>query len=152
MTSRRYPNFPIPGVGGVVLSPKGILLVRRDKEPGKGLWSIPGGGVEVGETQEEALKREVLEETGIHCKVLRLISTADIIYPDENDKIEFHYLLNHYLAEAVSGELKPESSEAEVGWFLLNRLPLAEMPESIIEVIEKAKEFLNDTDALIRET
>ncbi len=46
MSKRRYPCFPIPGVGAIVVGSKGVLLVRRDKDPGKGLWSIPGGGVE----------------------------------------------------------------------------------------------------------
>lgn len=49
MNDRAYPKFPIPGVGAVVVGPKGLLLVRRFREPGKGLWSIPGGAIEVGE-------------------------------------------------------------------------------------------------------
>ncbi|MHA2004831.1 MAG: NUDIX domain-containing protein, partial [Candidatus Thorarchaeota archaeon] len=65
MTSRRYPKYPIPGVGGIVVGPEGILLVVRDKEPAKGRLSFPGGGVDVGETQEQAVVREVREETGI---------------------------------------------------------------------------------------
>lgn len=96
--------------------------------------------------------REVFEETGVNCQVLRLISTADIIYPDANDRIEFHYLLNHYLAEAISGEIRPESAEAEVRWFPPDDLPLAEMPEPIVDVIEKGKAFRRDTDIIIRET
>ncbi len=44
MSKRRYPCFPIPGVGAIVIGSKGVILVRRDKDPGKGLWSIPGGG------------------------------------------------------------------------------------------------------------
>ncbi len=141
MSSRRYPSFPIPGVGGVVYSSKGILLVRRDKDPGKGLWSIPGGGVEVGETQEDALIREIYEETGVRCRIIRLVSTADIILPDAEGKIEYHYLLNHYIAEAYTEELRPESAEAEVGWFPLDRLPQNEMPEPIIEIIHKANKL-----------
>ena len=71
MNERSYPHFPIPGVGAIVVGSKGVLLVRRDKDPGKGFWSIPGGGVEVGETQEESLIREVEEEQtrahGVHA-------------------------------------------------------------------------------------
>ena len=141
MSSRRYPHFPIPGVGGVVFGSKGILLVRRDKDPGKGLWSIPGGGVEVGETQEQALIREVFEETGVRCEMKQLVSTSDIMYPDSEGKIEYHYLLNHYIAEARTEELQPESPEAEVNWFPLDKLPLDEMPDPIVEVIQKANEL-----------
>lgn len=139
MPSRRYPSFPIPGVGAVVFGSKGILLVRRDKEPGKGLWSIPGGGVEIGETQEQALVREVFEETGVECRTIKLLSTTDIIYPDEGGKIEYHYLLNHYVVEALTEDIIPESPEAEVKWFNIDDLPYAEMPKAILDVIKQAK-------------
>ena len=123
MNDRSYPRFPIPGVGAIVVGSKGVLLVRRDKDPGKGFWSIPGGGVEVGETQEESLVREVEEETGVKCEVISLINTADLITPDESGHIEFHYVLNHYLARALTEATRPEIPEAEVDWFHPNNLP-----------------------------
>ena len=144
MSARRYPAFPIPGVGAVVLGPKGVLLVRRDKDPGKGLWSIPGGGVEVGETQPEAVVREVQEETGIECEVIELISTDDVILHDADGRVEFHYLLNHYLTRAVGGEISQESPEAEVRWFNLDDLPEEEIPPQIIIIIETGRNLLNN--------
>lgn len=135
MNERRYPQFPIPGVGAIVVGAKGVLLVRRDKEPGKGLWSIPGGGVEIGETQEESVLREVEEETGIQCEVLDFVSTVDLITPDESGQIEFHYLLNHYLARALTETTKPETPEAEVGWFHPDDLPKDMANPRITELI-----------------
>ena len=135
MNERRYPQFPIPGVGAIVVGAKGVLLVRRDKEPGKGLWSIPGGGVEIGETQEESVFREVEEETGIQCEVLDFVSTVDLITPDESGQIEFHYLLNHYLARALTETTKPETPEAEVGWFHPDDLPKDMANPRITELI-----------------
>ncbi len=88
MSDRRYPSIPILGVGAIVVGKDGVLLGRRDKDPGKGLLSIPGGAVETGETQEQAVKREVLEETGVECDVLRFVSTADLITLDTNGKVE----------------------------------------------------------------
>jgi len=123
MNERSYPQFPIPGVGAIVVGSKGVLLVRRDKDPGKGLWSIPGGGVEIGETQEESLLREVEEETGVKCEIVSFVSTADLITADESGLIEFHFLLNHYLARALTEDTKPEVPEAEVGWFHPDDLP-----------------------------
>ena len=143
MSARRYPAFPIPGVGAVVLGSKGVLLVRRDKDPGKGLWSIPGGGVEIGETQAEAVVREVQEETGIECEVIELISTDDIILHDADGRVEFHYLLNHYLTRAVGGEISQESPEAEVRWFNLDDLPEEEIPPQIIIIIKTGRNLLN---------
>jgi len=58
---REYPERPIVGVGAVVLDDDRVLLVRRGNEPLKGEWSLPGGAVEVGETLETAVAREVLE-------------------------------------------------------------------------------------------
>lgn len=129
---------PIPGVGAVVVSPQGILLTRRDKDPGVGRWSIPGGGVELGETQEEAVVREVFEETGVKCEVLDLISTADLITPDSTGKIEFHFILNHYLAKALTESTRPETIDGEVGWFDPDNLPSDMASEEIITLLQNA--------------
>lgn len=135
MSDRQYPTHPIPGVGAIVVSSKGILLARRDKDPGIGKWSIPGGGVELGETQREAVVREVLEETGAHCEVLELVSTADLITTDDRGDIEYHFLLNHYLARAITESIRPETSDGEVGWFHPDRLPSDMVNEDVINLI-----------------
>jgi len=139
MAERRYPTHPIPGVGAIVLSPHGLLLARRDKEPGVGLWSIPGGGIELGETQEQAIIREVEEETGVQCRVLELIDTVDLITPDERGLIEYHFIINHYLTLAITDSIRPETSEGEVGWFHPDHLPPDIASERIIELIQSAK-------------
>ncbi len=138
MVNRQYPTHPIPGVGAVVASSHGILLARRDKGPGTGLWSIPGGGVELGETQEDAVVREVFEETGVKCKVLELISTADLITPDEQGKIEFHFILNYYLAQAITDVTRPETIDGEVGWFHPDDLPTDIASEEIKRLLQLA--------------
>lgn len=138
--NRRYPSHPIPGVGAIVVGPAGLLLVRRDKDPGMGLWSIPGGAVELGETQKEAVVREVMEETGVQCEVLELISTADLVTLDSEGRVEYHYLLNHYIARGLTMETRPETPAAEVTWFPLDSLPVGEMPIQILDLLEKSRE------------
>jgi ADP-ribose pyrophosphatase YjhB (NUDIX family) len=138
--NRRYPSHPIPGVGAIVVGPAGLLLVRRDKDPGMGLWSIPGGAVELGETQKEAVVREVMEETGVQCEVLDLVSTADLVTLDSEERVEYHYLLNHYLARGLTMETRPETPAADVAWFPLDSLPIGEMPIQILDLLEKARE------------
>lgn len=123
MSDRRYPSHPIPGVGAIVVGSQGILLARRDKAPGEGLWSIPGGGVELGETQRDSVVREVKEETGVECEVHELVSTFDLITTDNTGAIEFHFLLNHYIALAITEKTTPETQDGEVGWFHPDRLP-----------------------------
>ncbi len=142
MDDRRFPKFPIPGVGVVVFGRKGVLLVRRDKDPGKGLWSVPGGAVEIGESQETAAIREVLEETGVRCEIVQLLTTADIITPNSENEIEYHFILNHYLARALTEEVTPETPEAEVKWFAASELPEYEMIPEILILIKNSLEYL----------
>ena len=87
---REYPEAPIPGVAAVVLD-DGVLLVRRGREPARGRWGLPGGVVELGERAEEAVVREVLEETGIEVEPLKLVAVYDSIVRDEEGRVRFHY-------------------------------------------------------------
>ncbi|MFW9786902.1 MAG: NUDIX hydrolase [Candidatus Thorarchaeota archaeon] len=149
MNERHYPHLPIPGVGAIVVGPRGILLARRDKDPAKGLWSIPGGGVELGETQNESVIREVKEETGIACEVLEFVSTADLISHDISGNVEYHFLLNHYLARALTEDTKPETEDGEVGWFHPDRLPTDIADDRIkvllLSVRDRILEVMNET-------
>ena len=135
MYSRTYPSYPIPGVGAIIVGEQGLLLTRRDKDPGKGLWSIPGGVVEVGETKEQAILREVEEETGIKVEVREMIGTYDLIIKDSQNRIKYHYLLIHFLTRALSSTIRPESPKVDVRWFKINQLPEKEIPPQILSLI-----------------
>ncbi|MHA2311168.1 MAG: NUDIX hydrolase [Candidatus Thorarchaeota archaeon] len=148
MNGRSYPNYPIPGVGGIVVAPQGVLMVIRDKEPAKGLLSIPGGAVEIGETQEHAIVREVKEETGVDCEVIRLVSTADLIMSDTKGSIEYHFILNHYLCKALTFKLQAETPIAQPMWVIPSELGELEIPPRIIELL---MENLDDIESLMNE-
>ncbi|MDD5191437.1 MAG: NUDIX domain-containing protein, partial [Dehalococcoidales bacterium] len=79
---RWYPDHPFVGVGALVVKDGRCLLIQRGKEPSKGKWSIPGGKVELGETIESAVRREVLEECGIDIIVLKILEATDSIIRD----------------------------------------------------------------------
>ena len=91
-----------------------VVLVRRAHEPLKGEWSLPGGVVELGETLEQAIEREVDEETGLEVRVGPVIDVFDRITFDEQQKVEYHYVLVDYLCRATGGTLAGGSDASEV--------------------------------------
>ncbi len=93
-----------------------FLLVKRMHEPSKGLWSIPGGLVDLGEPVEEAARREVEEETGVKIEVERLLDVIDNIVRDEEGKVRYHYVLVDYLARPLTGDVRADSDVLEAKW------------------------------------
>ena len=113
---REYPDRPIVGVGGVIVDNGKVLLVRRRYEPLKGHWSLPGGMVEIGETLEAALTRELLEETGLAVDVGPVIEVFDRITPDEDHRIRYHFVLIDYLCWPGGGALRAGSDVDAAIW------------------------------------
>lgn len=111
------PSLPQVGVGVVVLNDTGeVLLIRRGEEPNKGLWSIPGGKQDPGETLAETAHREILEETGVTVTDLTLIDVVDLIRHDDNGNLLRHYALVDYAARYVSGHPQPGGDADAVKW------------------------------------
>ena len=135
--SREYPSVPIAGVAGLILHEKKVLLTIRGKEPSKGMWGIPGGVVEVGETLEDAVKREVLEETGLQVKPIRLITIFDTIRKDCNGDIQFHYILFEYLCEYISGDLIAGDDAPDARWVSVDCFDSIPIMPSTRRFIEK---------------
>lgn len=145
---REFPTAPIVGVGAVIVDGDRVLLVRRGQEPLKGEWSLPGGVLELGETLEQGVCREVLEETGLGVEVVSIVEVLDRIVtqptdeegrvaPDEN-RIRFHYVLIDYLCRAVSGELRASSDADDARWVLREELGEFKLTSVTTAVIEKA--------------
>jgi ADP-ribose pyrophosphatase YjhB (NUDIX family) len=119
--SREYPARPIVGVGAVVLvspatacglgtdagvDPFGVVLIKRRFEPLAGRWSLPGGTVEVGETLETSVAREIREETGLVVAVGPVVEVFDRILRDEQGRVRFHFVLVDYLCRPTAGRLR----------------------------------------------
>ena len=137
---RSYPDRPWLGVGGIVFQGDRVLLVKRGKEPGRGKWSIPGGAVDIGETVERAVKREIEEETGLRVEVLDLVAVFERILPDPQGKTLYHYVVLDYCCRVREGLLKAASDAAEAGFFPLNQLSVLKLPQETERVIWKAYE------------
>ena len=104
MTAREYPERPLVGVGVVVLRGDTVLLVRRGREPGRGRWALPGGAQRLGETVEEAGRRELREETGLEVGALRLAGYADSLHQDAGGRMRFHYTILDLAAHWCGGQ------------------------------------------------
>lgn len=114
---RDYPPNPIVGVGVVVRHQGRVLLIRRGKAPRAGQWSLPGGRQHLGETVEEAARREVLEEAGLPLLDCRLLTVVDLIERDAGGLVAWHYTLIDFVAEAGHDQAIAGDDAAEVGWF-----------------------------------
>ncbi len=135
---REYPERPVVGVGGVVVRDGAVLLVQRAREPLEGQWTIPGGGVEVGETLKEAVARELKEETGLEVRVLELVDAFERIVPDDTGRARFHYVLLDYLCEPLGGELRASSDVRDVAWVRPEDFSRYQLNEKGAAVCEKA--------------
>lgn len=136
-TRREYPETPIPGVAAVVFSGDTVLLVRRGNEPSLGRWGLPGGVVELGEGVEDAVVREVEEETGILIQPTRLLAIFDSIVRNDEGRVQYHYVLCEYLCEAVGGELHASSDVSDARWVPIKELVSIEMNPGTRRFIEK---------------
>jgi len=113
-----YEN-PIPSVAVVITDLEGrVLLTKRNIEPGIGLWCLPGGFIELGETAEETVVRETLEETGLGVEPVKMLGPCSRIGGYHGD-----VLLLGFTASVIDGDLKPGDDAEEVRYFNLNELP-----------------------------
>ena len=135
---RRYPSRPILGVGAIILDRDRVLLVKRGKPPLEGYWSLPGGALEVGETLEAGIRREVLEETGLEIQTRGVVEIFERIMLDASGKPEYHYVLIDYLCRATGGVLCAASDCARTEWVPRRRLGEYNITAGTPPVIEKA--------------
>jgi len=138
MTKRDYPDRPIVGVGAVVIDGESALVVRRATEPLKGQWSMPGGMLELGEKLRDGLAREVLEETGLKVEVGEVLDVFDSIFPDEEGRTQYHYVLIDYRCTVRGGTAKAGSDVSEVRWVTSQEINELGMKEVTVGVIRKA--------------
>jgi mutator protein MutT len=116
LVKRLYPSQPIVGVGAVIICNGKILLEKRKNEPGKGKWSVPGGLVELGESVEQTVMREVEEETGLEVEKPEHIDVVDNIIRDESGRVKYHFVIIDYFMKLKGGTLKAASDAEELRW------------------------------------
>lgn len=133
---REYPERPLVGVGVILVKDRQILLVKRGHEPNKGMWSIPGGLIKLGETAEEAAIREVREETGLEVSIGAVAGVFNVIIKDSDSKIKYHYVIIDYFGEVVGGMLRPGTDVTDARWFWLDEIGIVETSPTVRKALE----------------
>jgi len=127
---RRYPKKPVVGVGAIILDGDKILLEKRKNAPGKGKWSVPGGLVELGEGVEQAVIREVKEETGLDVYEPRLVDVVDYISTGEKGGVLYHFVIVDYIVTVKCGNAKAASDAEALKWIPFNEVEEYDLTES----------------------
>jgi len=137
MENRVYPENPLVGVGAVVFKDNYILLIKRGKPPYYGMWSLPGGKVNKGETLKHAVRREIKEECSINIKVEDLIKIFELIDRDKKNKVRYHYIIFDFKALYKSGKLAHSSDAMEAEWVSVDKIKDYNLTDDVIDAINK---------------
>jgi ADP-ribose pyrophosphatase YjhB (NUDIX family) len=143
---RTYPAAPILAVSAAIIREGKVLIVRRARPPAAGLYTLPGGGVEVGETLAEAVVREVREETALVVEPVALAGYREAIARDSDGRIERHFVILPFAARWIAGEPMLSQELSEAMWLdpaaiagLSTTTGLAEIVANAMTLVTKAR-------------
>jgi 8-oxo-dGTP diphosphatase len=137
-SDRMYPSRPMVGVGAVVWDGGRVLLERRGQPPAQGSWSLPGGLIEVGESAEDAVRREVREECGIEVTIGQMLGLFEPIQRESDGRVRYHFVVIDFLAHYHAGELQAGDDAAELRWVTPGELDAYALMRATREMIERA--------------
>lgn len=126
---------PAVAVGAIIIDKGSILLVRRDQEPARGLWSLPGGRVERGESLREAIVREVREETAVDVEVDFLLGVAERVVRDDDGDISFHYVILDYVCLPRTFDVKFGDDVSDARWIPVGELTDMQLTTGLLEFL-----------------
>jgi 8-oxo-dGTP diphosphatase len=138
--SRSYPSRPYLAVSAAIFRAGRVLIVRRGTPPMRGIYTLPGGGVELGETLEQAVIREVREETGLAVEPVALAGYREVITHDAAGKVERHFVILPFAARYLAGEISLNAELAEATWLLPAELSGLKTTEGLAQIVTAAGE------------
>jgi 8-oxo-dGTP diphosphatase len=137
---RTYPTRPYLAVSAAIFRDDRVLIVRRARPPAHGLYTLPGGGVELGESLEQAVIREVREETGLAIAPLALVGFREAIARDAAGRIERHFVILPFAARWIGGEIALNAELAEAQWRKPDELARLKTTEGLAQIVAAAAE------------
>ena len=142
MAERTYPDRPFLAVSAAIVRDDRVLLVRRARSPAQGLFTLPGGVVEVGETLAEAVTREVREETALVVEPIGLAGLREHIQRDGENRVERHFVILAFAARWIAGEPQLNAELAEARWLKPEDIAGLATTEGLAEIVAAAFERL----------
>ena len=134
---RSRAKRPVAAVGVVVFRDDRVLLVRRGRAPSLGLWAVPGGAVEEGETLAAAAEREVREETSVVVKAGAPVHAFDVIARRDDGEVEHHYVVVDLIGEYRGGEPEPGDDATEAAWVRIDDLAGLAVSEETAKLVRR---------------
>lgn len=138
MSERTYPDRPYLAVSAAIIRNGRVLIVRRANPPAHGLYTLPGGVVESGESLTEALQREIVEETGLAIEPVALAGHREVIMRDEAGRAKRHFVILAFAARWVSGEPKLNEELHDAQWLLPAEIAGLDTTEGLAEIVDAA--------------
>ncbi|HTZ00974.1 MAG TPA: NUDIX hydrolase [Xanthobacteraceae bacterium] len=141
-SARSYPTRPYLAVSAAVFRDGRVLIVRRARPPAHGLYTLPGGGVELGETLEEAVIREIREETALAIEPVELMGFRQAIVRDTAGRVERHFVILPFAARFLRGEVVLNEELAEAHWLAPAEVSGLKTTEGLATIVAAAAERL----------
>lgn len=142
--NRTYPDRPFLAVSAAIIRDGDVLIVRRARQPAGGIYTLPGGMVEVGETLNEAVMREVMEETALTIEPVALAGFREVIIRDPESKVERHFVIMAFAARWLAGEPTLNEELSEAHWLRPAALDGLQTTEGLAEIVAAAYDRMAD--------
>lgn len=137
-SARIYPTRPYLAVSAAIFRDGRVLIVRRARPPAHGLYTLPGGGVELGETLEQAVVRETREETALSIEPVELVGFRQAIVRDADGRVERHFVILPFAARFVGGEIALNEELAEAQWLMPSDISGLKTTEGLMAIVAAA--------------
>jgi 8-oxo-dGTP diphosphatase len=136
--ARAYPDRPFLAVSAAIIRDGRVLVARRARAPALGIWTMPGGVVEAGETLTEALVREIAEETAMIVEPVALAGHREVVVRDDDQRVSRHFVILCFATRWISGEPQLNEELAEARWLKPEELSGLKTTEGLAEIVAAA--------------